>query len=394
MLIHHLSRSIGLTLSALILLSSMIIGLGLTIWELRSALSNQRQSSIEKSEELLLLASGSAANAAWTLDTELAKEVISGILSQSGVVAVEIRANLRDDHQEVLVRLENNLPKSDILVNWTAKHFFSDFAASSEDLIVDQDGKHEKVGNLLIEFSPQYAAKIFTTRVYTSLAVGLIEALSVGLILLFIVRWFVATPLIRSAAKIAQIKPQALDAADYSISIPRLHTTNELGQLLAHTNKLLDRLVESRKELRRLATRDALTNLPNRTLVKENLSKSLSTAQRTGQQVAVIYLDLDRFKSVNDSLGHAVGDILLQKVAQILEKQVRDEDSIGRLGGDEFLAVLLVRNIKQVYAVVNRIVASLATPIRIGGHELQTCASIGIWEDYSRAVQVLPDGRL
>src|SRR5208282_5540501 len=89
-----------------------------------------------------------------------------------------------------------------------------------------------------------------------------------------------------------------------------------------------------------LAYYDALTGLPNRTLLQDRLSKALAIARRGKDKVALLFLDLDRFKNINDSLGHSVGDLLLQDVAERLKKWAREQDTVARLGGDEFLIVL------------------------------------------------------
>jgi diguanylate cyclase (GGDEF)-like protein len=364
--------------AALLLICSIVIGLGLSAWEMRTALSEQRRATSTLSDELLDLAMGGAANAAWSIDHRLAREVVSGIIRQSGVLAIEIRANLRGEKQEVLARLENSQPESNALVAWTAKKYFSDISYRSHILEVVNQNKQEVVGTIILQLSPRYAADKFLSRVYSTLTISLLEAFLMGCVLLAVAQWLVTAPLRRAATRVAQIGPETLDDTDYEISIPDLHKSDELGQLLNHTNQLLNRLVDSRKELRRLATRDPLTDLPNRTLIMEQLSALLATAQRASRHVAVIFLDLDRFKTVNDSLGHDIGDRLLQRVALTLVDLIRDEDSVGRLGGDEFLIVLPINEVKDAIAVVRRIIGALNQQYRIEEHSLRTSASLGI----------------
>jgi diguanylate cyclase (GGDEF)-like protein len=129
----------------------------------------------------------------------------------------------------------------------------------------------------------------------------------------------------------------------------------------------------------RQAYHDGLTGLPNRTLFLERLDRALEVAHRTRTAIAVLFLDLDLFKQVNDTLGHAVGDELLRGVASRLSTAVRGGDMAARLGGDEF-AILLepVDGGDQAREVADRIIASIARPFEIGGKEVLTRASIGI----------------
>ncbi|KAA3654301.1 MAG: EAL domain-containing protein [Proteobacteria bacterium] len=136
---------------------------------------------------------------------------------------------------------------------------------------------------------------------------------------------------------------------------------------------------ESEAHIQYLAHYDALTRLPNRSLWMRDTSHALSSAERHGDQLAVLFLDLDQFKTVNDSLGHPVGDQLLSAVAERLQECLREEDLLARLGGDEF--VVLVPRLAQpedAAAVARQITTALVAPFAIDGHELVVSASIGI----------------
>ncbi len=131
--------------------------------------------------------------------------------------------------------------------------------------------------------------------------------------------------------------------------------------------------------IRHQASHDQLTGLPNRLLFNERLSLALASAHQNAEMLAVIFLDLDRFKNINDTLGHPVGDLLLQGVARRLTKCLRGGDSIARWGGDEF--TLLLHNINSpddATKICQRIIQSLSTPFDFDGLELYTKASLGI----------------
>lgn len=132
------------------------------------------------------------------------------------------------------------------------------------------------------------------------------------------------------------------------------------------------------RERHHLATHDALTGLPNRMLFMDRLEQSLVRAQRRNTLVGVMFIDLDRFKRVNDTLGHASGDALICEVAQRLRATTRAEDVVARLGGDEFGVVIDVARISQVLQVVEKILGVVSEPYRIAERELFSSCSIGV----------------
>lgn len=132
-------------------------------------------------------------------------------------------------------------------------------------------------------------------------------------------------------------------------------------------------------ELVRLAHYDQLTSLPNRTLLRERMEHAIARALRGGSGVATLVLDIDRFKEINDMLGHEIGDKLLIEVSQRIRAAVRDQDTVARLGGDEFAVVLEgVSEAKEVLPVIERIVDSLAELTTIAGKSINSSTSVGI----------------
>ncbi len=128
-----------------------------------------------------------------------------------------------------------------------------------------------------------------------------------------------------------------------------------------------------------MAQFDALTGLPNRSMYLDRLGLTLIEAERDHLPVGVLFVDIDRFKNVNDTLGHAVGDLLLVEIAERLRCAVRPGDTIGRLGGDEFaLALAHLARIDDATLVAQKIVSALAAPFQLGSHEVYASASIGI----------------
>jgi diguanylate cyclase (GGDEF)-like protein/PAS domain S-box-containing protein len=152
---------------------------------------------------------------------------------------------------------------------------------------------------------------------------------------------------------------------------------NILGAVIVFRDVIVSR--ERRLQMLHLAEHDALTDLPNRLLLNDRLARSIALARRYGRRLAVLFLDCDRFKHINDTLGHAIGDQVLRSVAKRLSTCVRESDTVSRHGGDEFLVLLSeLDHPEDAEAIAQKIVTSIAEPHLIAGHELQLTASVGI----------------
>ncbi len=136
---------------------------------------------------------------------------------------------------------------------------------------------------------------------------------------------------------------------------------------------------QNEEQIRHQAYHDFLTGLPNRLLFNDRLKQAMALAQRMNEKLAIMFIDLDRFKNINDSLGHGVGDQLLRAMAKRLESCTRDEDSVARMGGDEFTVMLpRINHLSDVAQVAQKVLDGLSQPMNVDGHELVVTASIGI----------------
>jgi diguanylate cyclase (GGDEF)-like protein/PAS domain S-box-containing protein len=159
---------------------------------------------------------------------------------------------------------------------------------------------------------------------------------------------------------------------------PQYDTRNNISGVIGNIRDLTDRK-RAEQHLEYQAYHDALTGLANRRLFQEHLTLAVSLAQRRKALVAVLYLDLDHFKIVNDSLGHTMGDLLLREVASRLKTAVGEGDVVARVGGDEFTIVLQeLKNRQDAASMAQKVLRGVAAPINVDGHRLYITTSIGI----------------
>ena len=230
-------------------------------------------------------------------------------------------------------------------------------------------------------FIPGGNANIIAGRLQDLLALPILVAFT-GLLMAgggYVV-WDLASAISRTASLVTTAQPA------HPATVSR---SDEIGTLMASFNRMIATIEQQSDEinqfpkrleqLTRQAFRDPLTNLPNRALFMDRLTHGLTRAQRRHEHLAVLFLDLDRFKVVNDTLGHTVGDQLLVEVSRRLTSALRPGDTVARLGGDEF-GILLedVADAETAEAVALRVEESLGTPYRFEGREVFVTASIGI----------------
>lgn len=177
-----------------------------------------------------------------------------------------------------------------------------------------------------------------------------------------------------SEKRIFEIKASPLLNDDGTI-LGIIETSRDVTDILRSKKQLNDK----EKRLSYISTHDPLTKLPNRGLLLDRLQHAMSKAFRSGSQTALLLLDLDRFKNINDSLGHEIGDQVLREVAKRLKHSIRDTDTLARLGGDEFHIILEeIEDVADIGAIARNILNILSSAINVGNHEFFITASIGI----------------
>lgn len=209
------------------------------------------------------------------------------------------------------------------------------------------------------------ARKILFTSI-TGAALGLMACVA----LLLNMRRYFLTPLLRISDFLAGVNQH--HAQELALPEPN---SQEMAEVVA----AVQALTEARVALEEMALHDRLTGLFNRYALEARLYQALSHARRDGRRSALMFIDLDRFKSVNDTLGHASGDELLKTVAERLGNSIRETDTLARQGGDEFILALDdIKDINAVGMVAQKMIDLIAMPIHLGGLDLKISASVGI----------------
>jgi diguanylate cyclase (GGDEF)-like protein len=184
-------------------------------------------------------------------------------------------------------------------------------------------------------------------------------------------------------AMVRAAKRFSTDRAIVDLPVTR---NDEVGQLArsfkdmqTQINAHLSELYESQRDVDHLARHDALTGLANRLMLYDRLEHAIAGSQRTGRRIALIFIDLDRFKEINDTRGHAAGDKVLKAVSNRLKKMVREVDTVARFGGDEFIVLFdSIDDPRQIAAIAQKIINGLRLPLEIDGQEYRVGVSLGI----------------
>jgi diguanylate cyclase (GGDEF)-like protein len=189
-----------------------------------------------------------------------------------------------------------------------------------------------------------------------------------------------ALPLLSHGRPIGVLLFMSLEANIFTRELVEL--LQRLAENVSFALENLERAEDNRlaeRQIRYLATHDGLTGLPNRVKFNQHLAVTIETARANNSQFAVLFIDLDRFKIINDSLGHAAGDELLIEMASRLRTSLTEADVVARLGGDEFVVILsAISGCEQVSAIARSVMSALSKPLTIGDHECLATASIGI----------------
>jgi diguanylate cyclase (GGDEF)-like protein len=223
-----------------------------------------------------------------------------------------------------------------------------------------------------------YQANIYLDQNYLD---SLLKNQTIKYLTLFLSYMILVITLLWLVARKFIIKPleELRQFAYYSTNIPSPFPIQEIESIRYSLDMTFKRLKKEQDELFRLSTKDPLSGLYNRLSLIEKINWLISKDQRSGEKFAILFLDLDNFKNINDSRGHEFGDKVLQHMSKILSSSVRRNDIVSRVGGDEFVIVLPeIKNNKPILEVIRRIQNSLATPFTFDNYKYNITCSIGV----------------
>ncbi len=340
-----------------------VMGPMLALWHVEQALTRRAYEPLVEQgrQSRLTLTAATLVEPLWSLDEAAVQRAARQALADPAVMGVQVDEN-RPGAPSTVVSREAAV------------------AGPSVRLSTELHREGERLGTLTLSFDPGQIDRLLAERRLNSLALAAVQTLlGVAVLAALLYR--------RLVAPIRRLMNQASALATRGHGRRMAwRLDDELGQLGRHLNAvhdqidgLFDRLQAQKAEIEQVALHDALTGLPNRALFGELAAKAVAQARRGGTQLAMLFVDLDRFKAVNDAFGHAGGDAVLRECAARLQAALRAGDVACRHSGDEFLVLLHpVRTADDVAATADRLLERLQQPMRLEGREAAVSASIGI----------------
>jgi diguanylate cyclase (GGDEF)-like protein len=362
----------------LVVSSTLFFAVAIFLVEISLVFVNARQQLIATQQELLDSVEQPAANAVWAMDETLAAQTIQGLLKVDNIDSATIEL---DDNSRFVAVNSTQPAKTSTLFQSISDELFGDLNRVSRSLFrpffTSNRYKKELIGKLTLNYDVQeLTSSLFSTLRY-SLWATLARAFLLTLVLSIVFHRFLTQPIARISEAIDRIDPES--PGDNLLPNSRPHMDDELGLVTSKFNQILVQFAKTQNKLRKMATRDSLTGLPNRALLLETITVTIQRARVNKAQFVLLFIDLDRFKNINDSLGHALGDQFLVRIARVLESAVGERGTVARLGGDEF--VILADGLTSptlAAEFVEKLLLQLNTPMHLNEYAIHPAASVGI----------------
>lgn len=361
----------------LVVFTALFFAIAIFIVEIALVVVSTKQQLTTTQQELLDSVEQPAANAVWALDDNLARQTLEGAIKVEHVGSAVIEL----DDGSMFVSVSNNKKNNSQTFISLSNKLFDDLKEISRPLYrpfyFEGTQQQQLIGTLTVFYDTQELTNTLFSQLRFSFFATLARALLLTLVLSVVFHRFLTQPIARISEAIDKIEPDSPD--ENLLPMSNAHKDDELGLVTSKFNQILIQFSQTQSKLRKMATRDPLTGLPNRTLLLETIAVTIQRSRVHKRSFALMFIDLDRFKNINDSLGHALGDQFLARIARILERFVGDKGTVSRLGGDEFVILAdTVHTPDQAADFVDKLLTQLNVPIQLNEHAIHPAASFGI----------------
>lgn len=361
----------------LVVFTALFFAVAIFIVEIALVVTSTKQQLTSTQQELLDSVEQPAANAVWALDNNLARQTLEGAVKVEHVGSAIIElddgsmfvsvSNRKHDRSQTFISLSHQLFDG---LKETSRPLYRPFYFEGTQ-------QQQHIGTLTVFYDTQELTNSLFSQLQLGFLATLARALLLTLVLSAVFHRFLTQPIAQISEAIDKIDPDSPD--ENLLPMSEAHRDDELGLVTSKFNQILIQFSQTQSKLRKMATRDPLTGLPNRTLLLETIAVTIQRSRVYKQNFSLIFIDLDRFKNINDSLGHALGDQFLARIARILERFVGDKGTVARLGGDEFVILAdTVQSPDQAADFVDKLLIHLNVPIQLNEHTIHPAASIGI----------------
>ena len=361
----------------LVVFTALFFAIVIFIIEIALVVVSTKQQLTATQQELLNSVEQPAANAVWALDDNLARQTLEGAIKVEHVSSAVIEL----DDGSMFVSVSNNKKNDSLTFSSISNKLFNNLKEISRPLYrpfyFEGTQKQQLIGTLTVFYDTQELTNSLFSQLQFSFFATLIRALLLTLVLSVVFHRFLTQPIARISEAIDKIDPDSPD--ENLLPISDAHEDDELGLVTTKFNQILIQFSQTQSKLRKMATRDPLTGLPNRTLLLETIAVTIQRSRLQKRSFALMFIDLDRFKNINDSLGHTLGDQFLARIARMLERFVGDKGTVSRLGGDEFVILAdTIHSPDDAADFVRKLLIQLNIPIQLNEHAIHPAASIGI----------------
>jgi len=365
--------AIGLAQAKIMLVFSFCLGILLGLGFLLLAVSQSHDEFADFNQDIINLANSNASYAAWNLDPRGAEQVLESINMLGDFEFLTLLGN----ENIPLYTLNNQQHNQSQLDKLVSSLFFGEQTTRRIPLTYIHNGTKQPVGQLIYKLTThRLAGHIAYTALYM-LAFCILQASAIALVLLYFSSKRINAPLLSIINSIKNL--QIEDVNNHQIEYSRERKNDEFTDLIQQTNIMLKKLSQHQQELRQLSNIDSLTHLPNRRHIIQILELALTKHNIQGNKIAVIFVDIDHFKTINDTLGHEIGDQLLIQIAHRFIQSLPENCSIGRLGGDEFLIIIEgLNHLKALTPLIDAIQKILNQPYQFENNTIHSTGSIGI----------------